>query len=54
METHIKQRILVIMDQKSRLYDKPFLSNGDPPKKGDNFSQFFLIFPDLRQENDKK
>ena len=33
IETHIKSHILVIMDQKSRLNDKPFLSNEDPLKK---------------------
>ena len=44
IETHIRSHILVIMDQKSRLHDKPFLSNEDPLKKGDSFFQLFLVF----------
>ena len=48
IETHIKSRILVIMEQKSRLYMEPVLSNGDPLKKQwVTFFQFFLILTDF-------
>ena len=57
IETHIKSHILVIMHQRSILYDKPFLRNEDPWKKAIAFFHFFLFLTDflfIFLKNDKK